>query len=210
MLLKLPGTAEELQKKLGSKLRSQIKRADRENPLVRFGGRELLGDFYPVFCSVMRDLGTPVYPRRMFDAVLDALDAHASIIVVYLQEVPVAGGFLVQWRDAMEIPWAASLSRVRSASINMRLYWEALRFAITRGCTVFDFGRSTQDSNTFRFKRQWGAEPLQLYWHRPTGQGAAQESGTRDQLQFAVKAWSKLPLPIANWLGPHISPRLPW
>jgi serine/alanine adding enzyme len=210
MLLQLPSTVEELSRKLGSKLRSQIKRADRESPEVRVGGRELLGDFYPVFCSVMRDLGTPVYPRSMFEAVIDALQSHVSLVVVYMQGTPVAGAFLVQWRNGMEIPWAASLGRVRASSINMRLYWEALQLAIARGCQVFDFGRCTQDSNTYRFKHQWGAQPLQLYWHCPPGQAAEQGSKTRGQLELAVKAWSKLPLPVANWLGPHVTARLPW
>jgi FemAB-related protein (PEP-CTERM system-associated) len=213
MLLPLPDSVAELQKKLGSKLRSQIRRADRENPEVRIGGAELLADFYPVFCSVMRDLGTPVYPLRFFAAVCAALQSRVSVVVIYLAGEPVSGAILVQWRDGMEVPWAATLGRVKSLSVNMRLYWELLQLALTRGCRCFDFGRSSVDAGTYRFKSQWGAQPVQLHWHC-WSQGAAEAvAGPQDgrsRLALAVRLWSRMPLPVANWLGPIISPYLPW
>jgi FemAB-related protein (PEP-CTERM system-associated) len=213
MVLPLPGTVDQLQKNLGSKLRSQIRRAERENPQVRIGGAELLADFYPVFCSVMRDLGTPVYPQRFFAAVCAALQSRVSVVVIYLHGRPVAGAILVQWRDGMEVPWAATLGQVKGMAINMRLYWELLQFALQRGCTSFDFGRSSVDAGTYRFKKQWGAQPVQLYWYRWTAGG--DETGpdshqARSRLDLAVRLWSRMPLPLANWLGPIISPNLPW
>lgn len=213
MILELPGSVEELQKKLGSKLRSQIRRAERENPEVRVGGAELLADFYLVFCSVMRDLGTPVYPLRFFEAVCAALQSRVSVVVIYLGGKPVAGAILVQWRDGMEVPWAATLGQVKGMAINMRLYWELLQLALARGCTSFDFGRSSVDAGTYRFKSQWGAQPVQLHWHCWSRAGAdpvAELQGGRSRLGLAVRLWSRMPLPIANWLGPIISPNLPW
>ena len=213
MVLELPDSLEGLQKKLGSKLRSQIRRAERENPEVRIGGAELLADFYPVFCSVMRDLGTPVYPLRFFAAVCTALQSRVSVVVVYLGGEPVAGAILVQWRDGMEVPWAATLGRVKGLSINMRLYWELLQLALSRGCTSFDFGRSSVDAGTYRFKSQWGAQPVQLHWHswsQAGGDAVADQKDGRSRLELAVRLWSRMPLPVANWLGPIISPNLPW
>ena len=213
MVLPLPGSSAELEKRLGAKLRSQIRRAEREKPQVRIGGAELLGDFYRVFCSVMRDLGTPVYPERFFTAVLAALQERASIVVVYLDAVPVSGAVLVHWRDGMEVPWAGTLARVRGLAINMRLYWELLQFAIARGCTSFDFGRSSVDAGTYRFKSQWGAQPVQLHWHCWLPAGGDPVSGLREgrsKLERVVGLWRRMPLPLANWLGPHISPNLPW
>ena len=213
MVLPLPDTIAELQKSLGSKLRSQIRRAERENPQVRIGGAELLADFYPVFCSVMRDLGTPVYPLRFFAAVCAALESRVSVVVIYLAGKPVAGAILVQWRDGMEVPWAATLGQVKGLAINMRLYWELLQLALSRGCASFDFGRSSVDAGTYRFKSQWGAKPVQLHWHcwSPAGVDAvADQQGGRSRLELAVRLWSRMPLPMANWLGPLISPKLPW
>lgn len=213
MVLQLPDSVAELQKKLGSKLRSQIRRVDRENPEVRIGGAELLADFYPVFCSVMRDLGTPVYPLRFFAAVCAALQSRVSVVVIYLGGRPVSGAILVQWRDGMEVPWAATLGEVKSLSVNMRLYWELLQLALARGCRFFDFGRSSVDAGTYRFKSQWGAQPVQLYWHCWSQRGSGAVAGPpneRARLALAVRLWSRMPLPLANRLGPIISPNLPW
>jgi FemAB-related protein (PEP-CTERM system-associated) len=213
MVLQLPDSVAELQKKLGSKLRSQIRRVDRENPEVRIGGAELLADFYPVFCSVMRDLGTPVYPLRFFPAVCAALQSRVSVVVIYLGGRPVSGAILVQWRDGMEVPWAATLGEVKSLSVNMRLYWELLQLALARGCRFFDFGRSSVDAGTYRFKSQWGAQPVQLYWHCWSKRGSGAVAGPpneRARLALAVRLWSRMPLPLANRLGPIISPNLPW
>lgn len=211
MLLELPGSIAELSKRLGAKLRSQIKRAERVQPEVQIGGRELLDEFYPVFCAVMRDLGTPVYPRHFFDTVLDSLGDAARVVLVRVSGRAASGAILVEWRRRMEIPWAATLGEFRSAAINMRLYWEVLQYAVQRGCTQFDFGRSTRDSGTHRFKEQWGARPVQLHWHRwPAAPATGTAGGEGGRFALATRVWSKLPLPVANWLGPRISPRLPW
>jgi FemAB-related protein (PEP-CTERM system-associated) len=213
MVLALPGTKDELAKRLGSKIRSQIRRAEREKPQVRFGHAELLGDFYRVFCSVMRDLGTPVYPKRFFEAVFDALGTRAAAAVIYLDGVPVSGAVMIHWRDRIKVPWAGTLHAVNPMSINMRLYWELLQLAIDRRCSVFDFGRCTRDGGTYRFKAQWGAEPQQLYWrtHDLTGINTASAVlDQRERLDAAVNVWRRLPLRVANFVGPVISPHLPW
>ena len=213
MVLQLPGTKEELSKRLGAKMRSQIRRADREKPQVRFGHAELLGDFYGVFCSVMRDLGTPVYPKRFFDAVFGALVERAAAVVIYLDGSPVSGGVMIHWRDRIKVPWAGTLHAVNPMSINMRLYWELLQLAIERQCSVFDFGRCTRDGGTYRFKSQWGAEQVQLFWRTNDLAGIDKANAVlnqRSKLESAVKIWRKLPLSLTNRVGPIISPRLPW
>jgi lipid II:glycine glycyltransferase (peptidoglycan interpeptide bridge formation enzyme) len=213
MLLPLPDSQEELAKRLGSKLRSQIRRAERADPEVRLGGAELLDDFYSVFCSVMRSLGTPVYPRRFFDIVLDALGDKASVMVLYVGNGPVSGALVVQWRGAMEVPWAATLHELNPIAINMWLYWQLLLLAIDRGCRTFDFGRCSANAGTYRFKAQWGAQPVQLYWQTwtPGVSGSAiMVADARSKIDAVTRLWSKLPLPLANWLGPRISSRLPW
>src|SRR6185437_2580204 len=119
---------------LGSKLRSQAKRADRENPVVKQGGVELLSDFYAVFCRTMRDLGTPVYSQRFFKAILEKFAAQCVLVVVYRGEVPAAGAFLILANGRAEIPWAACRDDAKQAGFNMKLYWEVLRIVIERGC----------------------------------------------------------------------------
>jgi len=216
MLLELPGSREELAKKLGSKLRSQVKRAEREPVIVRQGGAELLGDFYDVFARNMRDLGTPVFPLRFFRTILERFPTECHLVVIDHRGTPAAAGFLIFDGSVAEVPWAACRAESKSLGMNMKLYWELLGTSISRGCHVFDFGRSTINSGTYRFKQQWGARPRQLHWYRwerhpraaPALPGAAPErSGL---MQIAIKAWRYLPLPLANALGSAISPGLPW
>lgn len=214
MILQLPPTADALAKALGSKLRSQIKRAERENVSVRTGGRELLDSFYDVFAQNMRDLGTPVYPKRFFAAILERFSEHATLVVIDHGDVPSAAAFLVIDGTRAEIPWASCRTQSKSIGLNMKLYWEVLRHVIERGCTSFDFGRSTADSGTYKFKKQWGAEPQQLYWHRWQRKAppAGAPSGAADGrlMQYATAAWQRLPLAVANFVGPLVSPSLPW
>jgi serine/alanine adding enzyme len=215
LVLELPPDFAALSKQLGAKLRSQVKRAEREEPSVRSGGIELLDDFYGVFCRTMRDLGTPVYPRRFFAAILARFRAECLLVVVYRRGAPAAAGFLVLANGRAEIPWAACRDDAKPHGFNMRLYWEVLQSVVARGCRQFDFGRSTADSGTYKFKLQWGAKPVQLYWHRwekgVAAAAAPEESGGHGRLmQHATEVWKRLPLGVANTLGPIVSPSLPW
>jgi len=214
MVLQLPTTNEALAKSLGSKLRSQIKRADRENISVRSGGSELLGDFYDVFAQNMRDLGTPVYPKKFFAEILKRFSEHTKLIVIDHQGVASAAAFLVIDQERAEIPWASCRAESKSLGLNMKLYWEVLGYAIQRGCTSFDFGRSTVDSGTYKFKKQWGAEPVQLHWHRWERIADVSKLGVPVKesrlMRYATSVWQRLPLRVANTLGPLVSPSLPW
>lgn len=214
MVLDLPDTFAALSQQLGSKLRSQAKRTEREEPAVRIGGAELVGDFYAVFASNMRDLGTPVYPRRFFDAILQRFAPQCRVIVIDRRGRPAAAGFVVMHNRRAEIPWAACLADAKPLGFNMKLYWEVLTFVTAQGCTSFDFGRSTIDAGTYKFKKQWGAKPVQLYWHRWERRAQSAAAGAPGKegrfMKHATAIWQRLPVPVANFLGPIVSPGLPW
>src|SRR5690606_4403574 len=121
--------------------------------------------------------------------------------------------FLITHRETMEIPWAACMADAKPLGFNMKLYWEALCTAIRKGAKRFDFGRSTPDSGTYRFKKQWGAQPAQLYWHRWAGadiEGRGDEPASFSMQARMISIWQRLPLRLANIIGPAVSPYLPW
>lgn len=211
MYLPLPETPELLSKQLGSKLRSQIKRPQKEGAAGVDGGLELLDEFYAVFARNMRDLGTPVYPKRWFAAILQSFADRSRLFVVRHRGAPVAAAFVIGYRGRLEIPWASSLREANSIGVNMLLYWNVLEYACRERYAVFDFGRSTVDAGTFKFKKQWGAEPHQLYWHywiRGGGQPPV-INPSNPKYRLAVTAWQRLPLPVANRLGPWLVRNLP-
>jgi FemAB-related protein (PEP-CTERM system-associated) len=211
MTLELPAEESALLKSFGSKLRAQIKRPQKAGATCRSGGLELLDDFFAVFARNMRDLGTPVYPRRFFARILELFPKQARIIVVDLRGEPVAAGLALQHRATIEIPWASSLRKANPEGVNMLLYWAVLRYAIASGCRRFDFGRSSKDSGTYRFKQQWGAQPQQLCWHYWLAENGAlpQLTPTNPKYRLAIALWKRLPLAAANWLGPQIVAKLP-
>lgn len=212
MELPLPADPDALWKALGSKLRSQIRRPLKETGVEAVtGGAELIGPFYQVFSRNMRDLGTPVYPRRLFERIAQTFPAQTRIVLVRYRGQPAAAGFLLRSGDRMEIPWASSLQEFNRLAVNMLMYWQALRGAIEAGCRIFDFGRSSIDSGTYRFKKQWGAQPRQLYWHYWLAEGQPLPRLTPDNPKYrlAIRGWQRLPVPIANLLGPHIVRNLP-
>jgi len=211
MILTLPDTQEALGKSIGSKRRSQIKRPIREGVEHKIGSIELLDDFYRVFCVNMRDLGTPVYGKAFFKSIFEQFSEYCSIAIIYWQGKPVSAGFLMRYNDQLEIPWASTLSYANRISVNMYLYWQILTYAIETGCKTFDFGRSTIDAGTYKFKKQWGAEPQQCYWYHwvPEGGKLPNLSPSNSKFELAIKYWKKLPLPVANLLGPKLVKNLP-
>jgi len=211
MQLGLPDSTGFLWKAIGAKRRAQIKRPDREGVSIRSGGLECLGDFYAVFSRNMRDLGTPVYAKQWFEAILRLLSNQASIIVVMINNQPAAAAFLVGYKHRLEIPWGSSLREYNRIGVNMRLYWEVLKYAIDNKYSVFDFGRSTIDESTYKFKKQWGAEPVQCFWnYQLIGyEDMPQLNPSNAKYAMAIKCWKKLPMAVANRLGPHIVKNLP-
>ncbi len=211
MLLTLPKEQDVLWHSFSSKLRAQIRRPQREQPDVRCGGLECLDDFYAVFTRNMRDLGTPVYGKAFFRNILQTFTEHSRIISIHLHNRPVAAAFLLGYRGRLEIPWASSIRQVNHLSMNMLLYWEVLKFAIDHQYTVFDFGRSSRDSGTYRFKQQWGAQPVQLYWHYWLNDAAELPELNPDNPKYAlaISLWKRLPVPVANRIGPSLVKYLP-
>ena len=212
MYLELPDSIEGLSKKLGSKLRSQIRRPTREGATATVGGVELLDDFYQVFARNMRDLGTPVYAKSMFRAAMMAGGAESRLVCAYVNGRPAAGGLLIgHFGRRLEIPWASAVRDYNKISINMLLYWECLQYAVEAGYSVFDFGRSTRDTGTFKFKRQWGAEPIQLYWNYwlREGYGIPALNPSNPRYAKAIWLWRRLPLFVTRLVGPSIVRNLP-
>lgn len=211
MILELPENEEVLWKDLGSKRRAQIKRPLRENPTIHIGHKELLSDFYQVFAENMRDLGTPVYSKYFFNQILKRFSDNAALIVIRINNEPVGAGFLIGYKGTLEIPWASTLRKTNNISINMLMYWEILKYAIQQNYAYFDFGRSSVDSGTYRFKKQWGAQPQQLYWHYWLREGEALPAlnPNNPKYKLAINTWKKLPISLTKIIGPNIVKNLP-
>jgi FemAB-related protein (PEP-CTERM system-associated) len=160
---------------------------------------------YAVYAESVRNLGTPVFPRALFDAVLDRLDA--DILTVRHAGRPVASVLSLYHRGAVLPYWGGGTHTARALRANDRMYYELMRHARVRGCTAFDFGRSKTGSGAYHFKRNWGFEPEPLSYATWTAPGyAARDADPTSQRHAArIALWKRLPLPVANRLGPLIA-----
>ncbi len=211
MILPLPGDTDTLWQNLGAKLRSQIKRAQREHHEIIIGQHDCLHDFYYVFARNMRDLGTPVYSKKLFHRILDSFTETSHIVIIKLDNRPVAGAFLLGHGEYLEIPWASTIRDVNHLSINMLLYWEVLKLSISQGYSIFDFGRSSRNAGTYRFKQQWGAQPQPCYWHYwlPEGREMPKLNPDNPKYTLAIRLWQKLPVWASKLIGPAVVRNLP-
>lgn len=212
VVLPLPGNgdAEAAWKALGTKLRAQVKRPQKEGVTVRFGPDQV-DPFFAVFAHHMRDLGTPTLPRKFFRTIADQFGDDAWFGCAWLGSVPIAAGAGFRWGDEFEMTWASALTAHNRIAPNMALYWSFIERAAVQGIRRFNFGRCTPGSGTHRFKRQWGAvdEPLWWYQHVPGGGEAATPSPDDSAYSWGPRIWKKLPLPLATALGPRIVRGIP-
>ncbi len=206
MLLGLPSSPDELMKSFKAKLRSQIRKPQKEGLTAEVGGEELLDDFYQVFVVNMRALGSPVHAKRLMFHVMETFREQARIVICRKDAVPVACSFVLAFGDTLYNPWASALRAYNRFSPNMLLYWSMMEHAIENGLSRFDFGRSTPGEGTFKFKEQWGALPEPLNWQFVfLGAKEREESISENSLmQKAGRYWSRLPIPVTRVVGPMI------
>ena len=211
MLMPLSETSDAMWQALDRKVRNQIRKAEKSGLTVVSGGEELIDDFYAVFARNMRDLGTPVYGRRLFAEMVRAFPDDVQIHAVRLNEVTIAAAISYRFRAVVEVPSASSLREHRSLCPNHMMYWHIIQSSIARGARTLDFGRSTPGDGTYQFKEQWGAVPEQLEWEYVLKPGQSLPSSDRHDSKFdlAIAAWKRLPLGVAGVIGPRLARVVP-
>lgn len=209
VLLDLPAQGETLWKGLDAKVRSQVRRPQKEGIVVRFGA-EQVDPFFSVFSRHMRDLGTPTQPRRLFEMLAETFGDAVWFGCAYLGGRPVAAGCGFRWGSEFEMTWASSLVSVKRLAPNMLLYWRFMERAIDEGLSLFNFGRCTPGSGTHRFKQQWGTRDEPLWWY---GYGARADAATPSpsdpSYAWGPRVWKRLPTALATALGPRIVRYIP-
>ena len=206
MLLNLPDSSEELWKGFKSKLRSQINKAEKNNLTFAWGTTKDIDPFYEVFSRNMHDLGSPVHSKKWIEKIIEYYGENAVMGLVYNEKQPVGCGIILFTKHTASIPWASTLREFNRLNPNMMLYWNFLKFAADHNKKLFDFGRSTPNEGTFRFKKQWGATPRPLLWYQVGEEKNIQKTEIKQSTKREILAdiWSKMPLPMANFFGPKI------
>jgi FemAB-related protein (PEP-CTERM system-associated) len=166
-----------------------------------------LAAHYGCYSASVRNLGTPVFPRRLFAAMLDAFPETSDILTVWQGETPLAS-VLSFYHDGAVMPfWGGGTFAARAARANEVMYYELMLHARRQGMERFDFGRSKTGSGPYNFKKNWGFEPLAVIYGEWTAPGKKARNINPADAAYSrkIELWKKLPLPVANLIGPVIA-----
>ena len=202
---------EALMKTFPRDLRRMIRQGPKNGLVSEVGRENLLDDFYEVYATSVRNLGTPVFSKRLFAEMLAEFPESSDIILIRQGE-RVAGGVLnFYFRDTVMPYYGGAYAEFYRAGINNFMYWELMRHAALRGFTNFDFGRSKIGTGAYEFKRGWGMEvralPYQFYLVR--AKEMPNLNPTNPKFELMIKTWKRLPLGVTKLLGPVIVKNLP-
>jgi len=190
------------------KARADVRKGLKNGLEVRVGrSAQDIADHYSVYSQSVRNLGTPVFPRSLFTAMLEAFPDSSDILTVAQAGKPLAS-VLSFYHDGAVLPfWGGGTFAARHARANDVMYFELMLHARRNGMTRFDFGRSKTGSGPYHFKKNWGFTPEPLAYAEWSAPDAQPRDVDPTSAAFARKIalWRKLPLPIANMIGPFIA-----
>lgn len=166
--------------------------------------------FYALFSRTVRDHGTPVFSKRYFSEILRAFPDEADILTVWQDGAPLSSVLSYYFRDRVYPFYTGSNPAARVAGTNDLMYWKLMRHAVARGCKVFDFGRSKVGTGPYSFKKNWGFEPRAIahQFLLVSRETLPNLNPTNPRYARAIEIWSRLPLPVTNFVGPLISRNL--
>lgn len=210
-LLKLNRDPDLLWKGFGAKLRNQVRKSQKSELSIEFGGIEKLPMFYKIFSWKMHDLGTPVWGYGFFESIMNMFSDSAQIILIKKEGKDIATGLVLSYKDRLYVPSAASYRNALKYCPNHALYWEVIKKGCDEGYKYFDFGRSAIDSNTYKFKKQWVGDPTPLYWQYYLNRinDIPSINPHNPKYKILTALWRKMPLTVANWLGPKVIKNFP-
>jgi serine/alanine adding enzyme len=211
MEIHLPDTADQYWKRLSSGMRNKIRQGQKHNLRAEWGGLEAVPTFYQLFAANMRNLGTPVYAREFFENQIRRLPDRIRVLSLWDGATPVAAAFLIANQHTLQLPWSASLPQSRKKYSQVLLYWNFIQQAIADGFRKIDLGRCSPGSGTHEFKRHWGPVERPLHWYYWLAPGASMPQLRPDNAKFrlAIELWKRLPLAVANCLGPRLVRSIP-
>lgn len=164
-------------------------------------------DFFAVYADNVLRHGTPAMPKRYFALLRETFTEDCEVMLVRAPDGQVVSGVMsFYFREEILPYYAGDALAARSLAANDFKYWELMRRACERGIRVFDFGRSKIGTGPYDFKRNWGFEPQLLHYGYKLvkAERLPENNPNNPKYQLFIKAWQRLPLPVANFLGPYI------
>jgi FemAB-related protein (PEP-CTERM system-associated) len=163
--------------------------------------------FFNLYADNVHRHGTPAMPKRYFQALMQKFGADCEVLTVTAPDGRALSSVLsFYFRDEVLPYYAGDDEEARDLAANDFKYWELMRRACARGLKVFDYGRSKQGTGSYSFKKNWGFEPTPLHYEYCLYKRDAipQNNPSNAKYQLLIKTWRRMPIALANWLGPFI------
>jgi FemAB-related protein (PEP-CTERM system-associated) len=162
--------------------------------------------FFDAYSQSVHRLGTPVFSKRYFEILRDVFGTDCEVLTITRHGTLVASVLSFYFRDEVLPYYGGGTAAARRVSGNDFMYWDLMRRACERGCRVFDYGRSKVGTGAYSFKKNWGFEPQPLpYEYRLVrGKRVPEHNPLNPKYALLIRAWQRLPLGVANLIGPHI------
>jgi FemAB-related protein (PEP-CTERM system-associated) len=162
--------------------------------------------FFALFADNVKRHGTPALPKRYFKLLLEVFGANCEILTVLHKGMPVSSVLAFYFRDEVLPHHAGDNVHARQLAANDFKYWQLMKRGCERGFRMFDFGRSKRGTGQFDFKKNWGFEPAPLYYeyYLVNADSVPEHNPLNPKYRLFIKIWQKLPISLANTVGPHI------
>ncbi|PPD35091.1 MAG: peptidoglycan bridge formation protein FemAB [Methylomonas sp.] len=163
--------------------------------------------FYQAYSESVRNLGTPVFPKRFFQVLKQVFADDCEILIIEHEGRLVAGVMSFYYKDEVLPYYGGGNDLARDLKGNDFMYWEVMRRAVDRGCKVFDYGRSKEGTGSYRFKKHWGFEPQPLYYEIDlvNAKQIPEINPLNPKYQIFIAAWKRLPLSVSHIVGPWLA-----
>lgn len=163
--------------------------------------------FFTVFADNVHRHGTPALPKRYFDTLLEVFGDDCQILTITSLDGKLLSSVLsFYFRDEVLPYYAGDDEAARDLAANDFKYWELMRRSCERGLRIFDYGRSKIGTGPYAFKKNWGFEPQPLHYEYCLYKrdSIPQNNPNNAKYKLFIEAWRRMPIGLANWLGPHI------
>ncbi len=166
--------------------------------------------FYAAYSESVRNLGTPVLPKRWYAALKAAFGDACDVLTVTKDGQLVASVMSFYFRDQVLPYYGGGTDQARDLKGNDFMYWELMRRSCERGIRLFDYGRSKLDTGSYHFKKNWGfqPEPLAYEYHLVRAKAIPDVNPLNPKYRAFINLWQKLPLGASQLLGPMLAKSL--
>ncbi len=196
-------------KAIPRKKRADLRKAI-DNPALTVETGADIGVFFRIYAESVRNLGTPVLPRRFYAAIVAAFGDAVELSAVHGPDGPVAALMTFYFKDRVMPYYGGATAAARPLHAYDLLYWSLMERAVARGALIFDFGRSKRGTGAYDYKTYWGftPEPLHYAFHLVRGQALPDVNPLNPKYRLMIETWRRLPLPLANTIGPLVARQL--